>query len=128
MNFLTLILFLFFNKSLCCFDNINDHKYQEYPKVRDNSEDVKNTEDTLDKLYNKLEKSILKLYPNIINLNYQYDEDYQYDQDDEDYQYDQDNENYQYDQYDQYNEYYQDDEDEAACEDEGGKDRSMVPG
>ena len=65
MNFFTLVLFLFLNKSLCCFNNVNNHKDHEYLKDNDDNEDVKNVEDELDKLYNKLENSILKLYPNM---------------------------------------------------------------
>ena len=86
MNFFTLVLFLFLNKSLCCSHNVNDHNDHEYLKVQDDNEDVKNAEDALDKLYNKLDNSILKFYPNMTNKDDQDDEDYQDDQDDEYYQ------------------------------------------
>ena len=92
MNFFTLILCLFLNKSLCCFNNIKD---------RNDSEDVKNAEQSLNSLYNKLENSTLKFYPNMININ---DKDDQFDQDDQGNLY------YQDDQDDQY---YQDDDEDV---------------
>ena len=98
MNFFTLVLFLFLSKSLCCFNNVNDREH-----LKDNDdEDVKNAEDALDKLYNKLDNSILKFYPNMTNKDDQDDEDYY---DDKDYYDDEDDSYYQDDLY------YQDDED-----------------
>jgi len=79
MNFFTLVLFLFLSKSLCCFNNVKDREY-----LKDNdTEDVKNAEDALDKLYNKLDNSILKFYPNMTNKDDEYYQDDDYD-DDED--------------------------------------------
>jgi len=77
MNFFTLILFLFLNRSLNCLKNINDRddhgnlKYLKDVFSHEHSDKfiVKYTEETLHKLYNKLEISSIEFYENMTNIN-----------------------------------------------------------